>query len=300
MILTLLLKRLDNYAEMPEATIVDEVTQRWPPGGPQFSIAHHRLIRFLGQGGSGLVFQAQHTKNGEMHAIKIPHQNGANTEIQQSFNNEYSVGQRLLHPHIIRYIDSGITENGPFLISEWIKGYTLAEVMRFPSGSKCREKLAILKQLLEALLYIHSQNIIHGDLKPSNIMIFEDKDTHSCKIIDFGSSIDLTIPNKSSSACGKFKRKLRGTPGYASPGQMRGDRPHPQFDLYAWCIIAIEYITGKSPAYWLSWPCSDMLPYPHKAECFFRIFQKILLDRNEQTGSSTADLYNQFRICFGI
>ena len=213
----------------------------------------YKLENFIGEGSNGFIFKAKHNNTGQKVAIKLlkPIQCfGNNTKFQMDcFYKEVYLYSKMNHPNIVKLIDKGVTNHKqPFFVFEFINGITLKD---FISGQK---KLStslvkeVMSQVLDAINHFSSKGVIHCDLKPQNIMITNNRLQKQVKIIDFGSSIMRKEIKQR-----QFKKVIRsnetqikGTPTYCAPEQLRGETPSVKCDLYAWGLILIECLTGKT------------------------------------------------------
>jgi hypothetical protein len=200
-----------------------------------------RLLERIGAGGMGVVYRAIDETTGETVACKIldaraPH------EIERA-QRESAALARLSHPTIVRHIADGITADGlRYLAMAWVDGQTAAERM-VHEGFSIREAVALTTRIATALAAAHASNVIHRDVKPSNVLL-AGNDPERAVLIDFGVS-----------RLGDVVRTLTrtgtriGTPGYMSPEQARGERDiGPAVDVFALGCVLYECATGR-PAF---------------------------------------------------
>lgn len=158
------------------------------------------------------------------------------SDVVERFLNEARAIELANHPNIVRLIESGQWENGLFIAMEFIKGGSLRKILQHQPYS-LKRALEVLLQIAYALAHLHTHGIVHGDLKPENIIINEQGQT---KVIDFGIAQILSDKKK------KSLDRLIGTPIYMSPELLAN--PHSfsfQSDIYALGIIAYELLLGK-------------------------------------------------------
>ncbi len=148
----------------------------------------YRLIRFIGEGGMGVVYLAERKDAGNQVAIKFLLHAGLSPARRERFAREIKLLGKLRHPAIARLYDAGALEDGtPWFVMEYVEGKRLIEYCREqakPSG----ELIELFRRVCEAVQYAHGQEIIHRDLKPSNIMVDEQG---TPRLLDFGVAKEL-------------------------------------------------------------------------------------------------------------
>jgi len=215
----------------------------------------YRVIRLLGQGAMGSVYEAEDTRQGARVALKVFSPEGkVDDSLQRRFQSEASILLHLRHPRLVRVTDQGIDSATGLLyfvmdlvLSREGELRTLADV---PTG-ELSEKVILgwFEQLASVLDYIHAEGVVHRDIKLENILI--DAEGHVV-LSDFGiahcSSQELrkkvnaaqTIVQEVVSG----KRLLMGTAGYLAPEVARGDMPTAAADVYALGVLFIYLLTG--------------------------------------------------------
>jgi eukaryotic-like serine/threonine-protein kinase len=204
----------------------------------------YEVLSSLGCGGMGEVLRVQDkVLDDEILALKILYpQRAKDQRLVARFRNEVILARRLAHPNIVRLYDFGDAGQGCYYITmEMIEGVSLgsklgpnkAERLPFP------ELLQVLYQICTALHYAHSQNVIHRDLKPDNILLAKG---NLVKLTDFGIARS-TVEDKGLTGTSE----MVGTPYYMAPEQFRGERPDGRVDIYGLGILAFEMATGKRP-----------------------------------------------------
>lgn len=208
----------------------------------------YRLVDILGLGGVGVVYRAEHIKLGRMVAVKLLQSEYAENELlRKRFEREATALAALSHPHIVTVTDYGISENGPFLVMELVEGKTLGELVKTKGALRPGRALAIARQMLEAVAYAHSHNLIHRDLKPNNIFLQALPDGgYHVQVLDFGLAKFLAGEGEGSAALTKTGAVI-GTPGYMAPEQGVGGEVDARTDVYALGILIYEMMTGKRP-----------------------------------------------------
>ncbi|SRR5579884_1080234 len=201
---------------------------------------NYRLVRLLGQGAFAQVYLGEHIHLGTQAAIKLLHSQTGNSEQDKfldKFLKEARICARLDHPHIVRVLDFGLEQNIPFLVMSYAPGGTLRT--RHPHGSvlPLATILPYIDQVAKALDYLHTQNIIHRDVKPDNMLLSANGDI---LLSDFG------IASNNHTTASLTTRGLAGTPSYMAPEQFQ-DKPSFASDQYALAVITYEWLTGQRP-----------------------------------------------------
>ena len=155
----------------------------------------------------------------------------------ETFKNEFKLLCQLSHPKIVQAFDFGLTINGfPFFTCELIEG---ADIKSYAQKVKLRDIIPVVLQLLETLDFLHLMKITHGDLKPTNILVEEQKSGNpSLRLIDLGLA---TIGKQQDFS------NWKGTQGYIAPEILRGEEFDHRADLYSLGVILYEIVTGKLP-----------------------------------------------------
>jgi tRNA A-37 threonylcarbamoyl transferase component Bud32 len=211
----------------------------------------YRLVRRIGVGGMGVVYEAEHTLMKKALAIKLLHPElGHVDQIVQRFEREAQSASRLSHPGIIQVTDFGKTEQGElFLVMEFLIGESLAETIAHSNRIPVARATGIMRQVLAALDHAHGLGVIHRDLKPENIMLTRREDLSErdhVKLLDFG----IAKLNHDAPADGPALTQagiIFGTPSYMSPEQAMGQPTCARSDLYSCGVILYEMVTGKKP-----------------------------------------------------
>ncbi len=204
----------------------------------QFLGGHYRVIRELGRGGMGVVYQAFDETLRRPVAIKQLQREGRSSpEELQRFLREAQLVAQLRHPHIAE-IHSVIGGGDLMLVFEYIEGKSLAEVMTGGRRLQPADVQRLVSEIAGALDYAHERKIVHRDLKPANVMIAMNG---GAKVMDFG------IAHQSRSGAEATRTNyISGTPPYMSPEQMMGSVSR-AVDVYALGVMTYEMLTGRLP-----------------------------------------------------
>ncbi len=213
------------------------------------SIAHYRILRRIGSGGMGVVYEAEDPKLGRHVALKVlPPALVSDPERKRRFTLEARAAAQLEHPHIGVVHEIGETDGVTYIVMELIRGETLSEILdrQCPSLSQA---LGLATEIAEGLARAHEKGIVHRDLKPGNIMVTEDG---HAKIIDFGlaklrEAPESGISDSETATAMTESGVVLGTAEYMSPEQARGQTVDHRSDVFGFGVVLYEMVTGKHP-----------------------------------------------------
>ena len=215
------------------------------------SVGTYQIIRKLGQGGMGIVYEGVQTAIGRRVAIKVLHPEYAHDrEVLNRFFNEARAANLIEHPAIITVSDFGHLANGSaYLVMEFLDGRTLVEYVDSVGGRlPVEQAVPIVVQVASALVAAHSCGVIHRDLKPSNVMLLADEmlpEGIRVKILDFGIA-KLEAPGGANPRT--RSGAVLGTPTYMAPEQcVSAGQVDGKADVYALGIILFELLAGQPP-----------------------------------------------------
>lgn len=198
----------------------------------------YRLESKIGSGGMTEVWQAQDSVLERPVAVKILHRHLLSNEVFcQQFRREGLAAAALLHPNIVAAYDTGDHEGAPYLVTEYLGGGSLAQLMAAGPLPPARAA-AVGAEVCEALAHAHAAGVLHRDLKPSNILFTEGGQV---KVADF--AVGRAALGGDLTATGA----LIGTLSYLAPEVLEGREGGPQADLYALGVVLFKALTGRSP-----------------------------------------------------
>jgi len=283
------------------------------PGGPSHPsavdvhIGRYRIIRILGEGGMGTVYEAEQDQPRRSVALKVIKGSLAGPALLQRFEAESQALGRLHHPGIAQIYEAGSAETPyglrPFFAMELIHGLSLTQYAN-QRKLNLRQRLSLMIQVCDAVQHAHQRGIIHRDLKPGNILVDE---TGQPKILDFG--LARATDSDAEATRQTDVGQILGTLAYMSPEQVLADplALDTRSDVYALGVILYELLAGKLP-----YELSRQLPQairiiqevdPHPLSSLSRVYRgdietivaKALEKDKSRRYASAADLAGDIR-----
>ena len=204
-------------------------------------LGRYEVIGELGQGAMGVVYKARDPLIDREVAIKTINLSLAmeeRDEYEARFYQEAKAAGRLSHPNIVTIYDVGRSEDIAYIAMEYLHGRELRDILNETKLLPISEVLAIVIQVAQGLAYAHEHDIVHRDVKPSNVMIV--RDGHA-KITDFG------IARMASAAVRTQTGMVLGSPKYMSPEQVLGKEIDRRSDIFSLGVMLYEMLTGQVP-----------------------------------------------------
>ncbi len=259
---------------------------------PSFSLnqmiaGRFRIVRYIGRGGMGEVYEAKDEELGVVVALKTIRPNIASEPRALSrFRQEIQLARRVTHPNVCRIFDLERHESSEgnaavtLLTMEFLRGETLAEYLRRRGCLTAEEAVPLIRQMADGLAAAHEAGVIHRDFKPSNVVLVPKESTHGrstesrpseeearsllratdsspelptdnlrAVITDFGLARTVALPPDAnlSSSTLTGTGQVVGTPQYMAPEQLEGREATPATDIYALGLVAYEMISGNRP-----------------------------------------------------
>lgn len=214
------------------------------------AIGGYKLLRRLGGGGMGAVYEAEQSSTGRRVAVKlIGREYAASKDALARFRQEGRLASQLSHPRCVFVL--GVDEEGgrPYIVMELMPGSTLSDLVRKNGPLSVDEAAAKIADVIDGLCEAHRLGLVHRDVKPSNCFLQSDG---RVKIGDFGLSKSLSRPGDGSGGDERHQTLTRtgaflGTPLYAAPEQVKGEKVDQQADVYAVCATLYFLLTGQAP-----------------------------------------------------
>ena len=238
----------------------DETHEAAPPGAevvgldddePELQFGRYRVIRRLGEGGGGIVHEAEqeHPIRRRV-AIKLLQHGNESKSIIARFEVERQALAMMDHPRIAKVLDAGTTESGrPYFVMELVRG---EKITRYCDRNRLnlRERLNLFVEVCQAIQHAHQKGIIHRDIKPSNILVEHQEDGgHAPKVIDFGIAKATGSRSLGNQTVFTSHDQFFGTPVYASPEQldMMSLDIDTRSDIYSLGALLYELLTSRVP-----------------------------------------------------
>ncbi|HET7536986.1 MAG TPA: serine/threonine-protein kinase [Candidatus Didemnitutus sp.] len=212
-------------------------------------IGRYKLVRKLGEGGCGVVYLAEQEEPVRRQvALKIIKLGMETKSVIARFEAERQALAMMDHPNIARVYDAGATDRGPpYFVMELVCGIKITEYCD-RHQLDIRQRLDLFVQICHAIQHAHQKGIVHGDIKPSNIIVAEHDGLADAKVIDFGIS-KATEARLTDRTLFTNYAQLIGTPAYMSPEQaaMGGVDIDTRSDIYSLGVLLYELLAGKTP-----------------------------------------------------
>jgi serine/threonine-protein kinase len=246
-----------RFAARPGAGVLrrsHRVRRGWMPfTAGQIVNGKYRVLRALGDGGMGSVYEAHHEVLGTRVALKLLHAELSRTGLAKRFLQEARASARIKSPHVVGVSDADQTPDGQaFIVLEYIEGRTLREryedLAREGKSLAYDDALELAMQLFEGIEAAHAAGIVHRDLKPDNLMITQDaRGAPLLKVLDFGIAKVDESPESATPALTR-PGALLGTPEYMAPEQVySAGSADVRSDVFALGVILFEMLTGRRP-----------------------------------------------------
>ena len=208
---------------------------------PKLLAGKYSVIRTLGKGSFGVVYEGVEVASGRSVAIKRLHAHQAAGEALERFKREARICAHLDNPHIVAVHDFGEDEEGPFLVMELLDGRTLDEWVETSSSRPTDTVILVARQMLSALAAAHHAGVVHRDIKPANVFLVDTPRGVVVKILDFGmAKLRKAAPLTRTG-------DMVGTIAYMAPEQARAQEVDARTDLYAVGICLYIAFSGKPP-----------------------------------------------------
>jgi serine/threonine-protein kinase len=216
------------------------------------TFGNYQVVRLVGEGGFGEVYEAQNQFLQRRAAIKVLHKGmGEDPELVRRFLNEARAASAIRHPNIIEVLDAGVTPEGePYILMEFLEGDSLHRLLLQQGRMPVRMVQEVARQAGSALAAAHAAGIVHRDLKPENVFLMPDPASPMgirVKVLDFGIA-KVRLRGAFGSTVRTQTGMVMGSPAYMSPEQCRdsSDVDH-RSDIYSLAVMVYEMLAGVPP-----------------------------------------------------
>jgi eukaryotic-like serine/threonine-protein kinase len=200
----------------------------------------YHITARLARGGMATVYAAVDTRLTRPVALKVMHIGlGDDAEFARKFDREARSAARLSHPHVVSVFDQGTDGGRPYIVMEYVEGYTLRDVINAEAPVPPLRALELIEPVLGALACAHDGGLVHRDIKPENVLISE---RGQLKVADFG--LAKAITSQTSTAT---QGLLIGTVSYLPPELVVSGRADARSDVYSAGVVLFELLTGRKP-----------------------------------------------------
>lgn len=199
----------------------------------------YEITELIGSGGMADVYKGTDVVENKVVAVKIlKKEYSENEEFLRRFRNESKAIAVLNHPNIVKIYDVGFTDSIQYIIMEYIDGETLKDYINKEGKLSWKDTIHFVVQILRALQHAHDKGVVHRDIKPQNIMVFNDG---TVKVMDFGIAKFARDEGKTATD------QAIGSVHYISPEQASGTTTDAKSDIYSVGVMMYEMLTGKKP-----------------------------------------------------
>jgi serine/threonine-protein kinase len=208
----------------------------------------YRILRLIGEGGMGSVYEARHEVLGNHVALKFLHPEIARQPgLEQRFLQEAKLSATIANPHIARVTDVDTTDQGPYLVMELLQGEPLQGLLDREKRLGIERSVVFALQILDGLQAAHALGVVHRDLKPDNVFVTPGAGGPLLKLLDFGIAKLRATPEYQMSLT--RPGAVMGTPEYMAPEQAySADLVDQRSDLYSVGVMLFEMLSGELPA----------------------------------------------------
>jgi tetratricopeptide (TPR) repeat protein/predicted Ser/Thr protein kinase len=232
----------ESFLESPALEVAaKDLAKSFEPGAHPSAIGRYRIVRLLGEGGMGTVYEAEQEEPRRVVALKVIKFGFANSDRLRRFRQESQALARLQHPGIAQIYEFNTGDTGfgtqPFFAMELIRGLPLLEYAA-SNSLNTRQRCELMLKICEAVSHAHQHLVIHRDIKPANVLVTGDG---TPKLLDFGIAKLLDAESDGG------ETTIRLTPDYASPEQLRGRAISTASDVYSLGVLLYELVAGRRP-----------------------------------------------------
>jgi eukaryotic-like serine/threonine-protein kinase len=211
--------------------------------GPDQLVGSYRIVKEIGRGGMGVVYEARHTVLPRRAAIKVMHADlRRHPGMASRMVNEAAILEDSRHPGVVRVYECNVLpDRRPWIAMELVEGETLAERLHYTSRLPAIELAKLLSEVADVMASVHARGVVHRDLKPDNLLLTPTDRDFPLRVLDWG------VAHLGPLGRLTLDGLTPGTPIYMSPEQATGRQIGPPCDIYSLGVIAYEALTGYPP-----------------------------------------------------
>jgi len=195
------------------------------------------VIEKIKEGSIGPVWRVRDSRQNTLAVKQMSAANAADPDKVKRFEKEATLTQKLAHPHIIKVLDV-LDTTPPAFVMEFFDSENLKYALWNASERVVKHEFRILRQVAEALDFVHSQGVVHKDIKPENVLV---NTRQEAKLIDF------SLAQSKMDRLFQFSKRVEGTPLYMAPEQIRGEKCDARTDVYGFGVMTYELLTRRPP-----------------------------------------------------
>jgi eukaryotic-like serine/threonine-protein kinase len=232
--------------QLADALIANGILNAWQAkqlfeGQTQFSLGPYRILDWLGQGGMGQVFRAEHGVLRRQVAVKVLPRDRSTPDAIASFTREIRAQASLKHDNLVEALDAGHDRSVYYLVSEFVPGCNLSKLVRRRGPLDMSTAASVISQVALGLQHAHEMGLVHRDVKPGNVLVTPDG---HAKLSDLGLAGPLYGDIETDPRFGK----IVGTADYLSPDYIKDPcDPTPAWDIYSLGCTLYYAVTGQVP-----------------------------------------------------
>ncbi|KAJ3101830.1 Protein kinase, partial [Physocladia obscura] len=279
--------KTSRSSKMPDNVVMEKLREIVTPGDPNLIF---RKIKKVGEGASGKVYLARNIQDSSAPMVAIKEMALNKQPRKDLLLNEILIMKELVHPNIVKYLDSYLLGGDLWLILEYMEGGKLTDII---DNNKLMESqiASICNEVIKATIHLHKRGIIHRDIKSDNVLIGRDG---TIKLTDFGYSAKLTVTKKQ-------RATLVGTPYWMAPEVVKQKPYGPKVDIWSTGILAIECVEGEPPyldedhlkaLYLIATNGTPSLKDPDSLSSAFKSFLSRCLDVDVELRATGEELLN--------
>jgi tRNA A-37 threonylcarbamoyl transferase component Bud32 len=222
--------------------ILLELGKSLPVAEPEMpTIGNYRLLRKIARGSTSVIYEATDMRSHNRVALKVMRVRGSEKmerERVRHWLHEAEIVSQLDHDNIVKIHDAEMLDDDAYIAMDFISGYSMSQRLRKREYLTVGECIRISKAMLRALAAAHAHGVVHGDIKPANIMFDTTRDTYI--LTDFGAAYSNRPQQRADNL-------ITGTPAYMSPEQLEGKKLDGRSDLFSLAVTLYHLLTGHQP-----------------------------------------------------